>query len=195
MGQISRETSPMEKVIVYGQDHATKIVGDYSLVTKNRRGHPSTTDRDEFIDGKPTGRIVSAIRFEDDHLVYEYHDGDERWVDSVNNSHFFLEGDGVHDKEEIPSFLNDTDGEEICEIISTLSESLAHIAELTETSTFHDAPTTCVVEFDWQMGHEVVECSSVSVARGYRDDMLKQYPWAVITNYQVFKEQRIREEI
>jgi len=56
--------------------------GFTTLNTRNRYGQSITNDSDEFIDNKPTGRIVSKVEITEDGLVYHYNDGKWRVVNN-----------------------------------------------------------------------------------------------------------------
>lgn len=46
--------------------------GERSFFTRNRRGQPATKLMDEFVDGKPTGKIISSYSIVEGHVVPHY---------------------------------------------------------------------------------------------------------------------------
>lgn len=150
--------------------------GSTYLVTRNRRGEPPTTEMDEVVDGKPTGRIVTSYEFVNGKLVYHYKDGakvDERKV-------FYVD-------------VGTMTTEDAVAAVARLTAELASRAN--KPAIPADAATVYVVEFDWQYGHEKVECETVGEAKGYYELMMKEFPTAKISNVEIYKERRIRERI
>jgi hypothetical protein len=150
--------------------------GSTYLVTRNRRVETPTTEMDEIIDGKPTGRIVTSYEFINGEMVYHYKGDakvDERKV-------FYVDVGSLSTEDAVAA-------------VGRLTQELAGRAN--KPAIPENAETVYVVEFDWQYGHEKVECNTVGEAKGYYELMMREFPIAKISNVEIYKERRIRERI
>lgn len=190
--------------------------GERSFFTRNRRGQPATELMDEFIDGKPTGKIVSGYRV----------------VEGSNRvePRYFLSGDAPRRGRQLkpgvlpPEVIGSIDDGYIgvqrgFEYVPSTAEVAAVIeaakpVKRPDTATVlnpvivaphqqrvvieqrEDLTQVFVLEFDGPTGVERKEFASANAAREYPAFLTSYYSSTLFSNFRLFREYRTpREEL
>lgn len=153
------------------------------FVTRNRRDEPATTLLDAWEDNTYLG-VCAGYSIVNGEVVINWNE-DMSDTKSVT----FTEAQIAISK---AFFANSPD--ECLMGIRVMAEKLTELAK--KPAELQNITTEYTVEFDWQMGHEVIEgFTSVGAAKGYKDEVLKKFSWANIENFKVLEVKSVKKEV
>jgi hypothetical protein len=189
--------------------------GERSFATRNRRGEPATTLMDEFIDGKPTGKVVSGYQVAEGSTRVE-----PRYVDLRANSAAVTSRVIEQLRDALPldagyigvqrGFEYQAAPEEVAQVIRASKPVrnpnsrdtvltpviVAPHRERVVIQQHEDLVPVYVLEFDGPSGIERKEFASAKLAREYPAFLTSYYSTTLFSNFRLFREYRApREEI
>lgn len=150
------------------------------LVTRNRLGQPLTTDMDEFVDGKATGKIVVASRSIDGKYVPIYKGEEPFEPDPKKFQLWFQKYFGTKLVEKKPKKKSKQKTKQ-----KTFAETLGQPKG--------EKYEVYVLEFDWVYGHRKEDCESREHAVQRQEKWQKRFYWAEFTDFKIHKEIRYRQ--
>lgn len=147
------------------------------FVSRNRREEPNTTLLDAWEDNAYLG-VCSGYEVVNGEIVIKW----PTQNDSTQSA--MVEADNK---------VNQMNAVEVAPGVYLSQDLMGKIAPKVEEFTGEKSFTA---EFDWQLGHEVIEgFASVGAAKGYQDEVLKKFAWANITNFKVYEVKSVRKEL
>jgi hypothetical protein len=194
---------------------ANMTTGERTFATRNRRGEPATTLMDEFIDGKPTGRIVSGYRVAEGstrvepQYVSEAQPRGRQLNPGVLPESVVRELDAGYIGVQ-RGFEYQASTEEVTRVVreskpvhnpNTGDVVLAPVIvaphrERVVIQQHEDLVPVYVLEFDGPTGIERKEFASAKLAREYPAFLTSYYSTTLFSNFRLFREYRApREEI
>lgn len=192
----SKKTTKKNKLLSI--THKRKA-GEISLVNRNKPGQPLTTEMDEWISGKPTGKIVVGHTITDGKYIPIYKEDEPTGEKPAKKKNSFFDM-WLQDK------LNDTSSDLDrpmtidLKAVAAYNEWVRSGTQPTQANTVSEEPKgikskVFVLEFDWHYGHEKEE------AKSRKDAVLRMAEWEKtfyhfeFENIQIYSEIRYRTKI
>lgn len=149
------------------------------FVTRNRRDRPFTTEMDEIVDSKPTGKIVVCSKIIDGKYIPIYK-GEEPFEPDLKKFNLWFQ-------KQFSNKLSIENYNQKIEEKGTFAEAISK-PEGEEYSVF-------MLEFDWHYGHEKEECESKKSALQRKEEWISTFYWAEFSNWKLYSEARFRIDV